>query len=309
MTLAPPTSAGSTGQLSPRSKPLPSPGRAQSASSVTASVSAPASTKGEQEERRQALLRRVEDFKKKKAQKDAAATSKDALLDSSSSSSSSSDREEEVVSPGGIAKTSPRPRLAAAGVGANRKAKVGDEVEARYKEDGLFYAARVEKTFVDGSVMVLFTEYGNQQRCLPADLRPRNVAAAVVPVPVAVTTSVAAPAKRAVPRATAVTPPKLRLNAEAASPRAAAELDQLSSSSSPEQEERSPKPRAARPAEPPSLMTKILTFFGDDDSVESPSPVVKSELSASKQDFFDNLFESTNSLSLSSSGFFEPMKK
>ncbi len=50
---------------------------------------------------------------------------------------------------------------------------VGEKLEAIYLEDGLWYAAKVEEVYDDGSCTVVFTEYGNTQVCQPSELKRR----------------------------------------------------------------------------------------------------------------------------------------
>jgi hypothetical protein len=54
-----------------------------------------------------------------------------------------------------------------------REYKVGEECEAQYLEDLLWYAAKVEFADVENrKYAVIFTEYGNQQECTLAQIRP-----------------------------------------------------------------------------------------------------------------------------------------
>ena len=51
---------------------------------------------------------------------------------------------------------------------------VGDEVDAEYAEDGVYYAAVIRKRNRDGSYMLLFTEYGNSQITTEDKIRARG---------------------------------------------------------------------------------------------------------------------------------------
>ncbi len=320
-----PTPSASTGSLSPRSdKTLPprplSPGRAASVGGAP-SPSGTLSSKEEAEAKRQAVLKRVEDYKKKQAAaRSAESVRNDPLLDNSSSSD-----DEELparVSPRAAlsGSTSPRTTATSPRGATTAKYRTGDEVEAKWKDDGIFYAARVDKIFVDGTAMVTFTEYGNQQRCTAAEIRSVRAppVVTVVPPAAAQTTLPAVPAKRVLPRTSAVVPPPRtsgvvpsRTSAVASSkPESKIKIVPTREVKLWEEEDDSDQPPSSV-EEPPSVLSKIMNFFGAEDSSEamSPVPAPAAVLQPDKQEFFDNLFASTNDLSLSDSGFFDNLIK
>jgi hypothetical protein len=49
---------------------------------------------------------------------------------------------------------------------------VGQEVEAQYDEDGLWYRAKITRFESANKIQVAFTEYGNLQWCGIGQLRP-----------------------------------------------------------------------------------------------------------------------------------------
>ena len=53
-----------------------------------------------------------------------------------------------------------------------QKWRVGQECEAVWLEDNVFYLARIDEIKRDGTIVVTFTEYGNSQDCTPDLLRP-----------------------------------------------------------------------------------------------------------------------------------------
>ncbi len=194
----------------------------------------------------------MEEFKKQRSLKGMPTSSRDALLDSSSSS------EKDDVDPTAL------PAFA-----------VGDMVDAKFADDGIFYEASVEKVYPDGSYMVIFAGYGNSQRCFSFDLRRREARVA-----------------DAVPQKKIVKEEK--------------PLWEIPEADFEKKSESEDQPSLKDGS--PTLMKKFISFFGGGDEEEEEEEEAANEMRAlepKKQAFFDDLFSSQNlDLSGSSSDIF-----